>query len=199
MTVRETPAAGYDRVEILDGFRAEVTGRALLLPVENLNTDGIYSGKLTYRDNVSPPEMAAASFANYDPKFDEIAAEGDIVVAGRNFGTGSSREQAVTCLAHRGIRCVIAASFSQTYKRNAFNNGFLVIDSPRLYDAMYEQLAEPLAATIPGPDITIDFAASVVRFDGRLLPFAPLSTVAQELIVAGGAESLVRSRADGST
>ena len=189
----DAPLRRSEPVEILDGFPAEITGRALLLPVDNLNTDGIYSGTLTYRDDVTPAQMAAASFANYDPGFNEIAAAGDIVVAGRNFGTGSSREQAATCLAHRGIRCVIAASFSQTYKRNAFNNGFLVLDSPDLYDAMHAKLANR-GATIAGPTLTLDFTTSQVVLDGEPFAFSPLSAVAQELIAAGGAEALVRGR-----
>ncbi len=188
------PGTAPAQVEIVDGFPESVSGRALLLPVDNLNTDGIYSSKLTYRDDVTPAEMAAASFGNYDPRFNDLAAEGDIVVAGRNFGSGSSREQAATCLVHRGIRCVIAASFSQTYKRNAFNNGFLVIDSPQLYDALHGRFGDSVDATIPGPTIAIDFPSSRITLDGERYPFSPLSTVAQELIVAGGAENLVRQR-----
>jgi homoaconitate hydratase len=192
--VNEPAGRAGATAEIADGFPARITGRVLLLPIDNLNTDGIYSGKLTYRDDVAPQEMAAASFANYDPKFNEIAREGDIVVAGRNFGTGSSREQAATCLAHRGLRCVIAASFSQTYKRNAFNNGYLVLDSPELYDALHGRLAERGDPTIAGPEITIDFTTSRIRLDDLVLSFSPLSTVAQTLIVAGGAENLVQSQ-----
>ncbi len=59
-------------------------------------------------------------------------APGDVIVSGFNFGTGSSREQAVTCLKAKGIPLVIAASFSQTYLRNAYNNGFLCIEVPEL-------------------------------------------------------------------
>ena len=125
-------AAGDESIEILDGFPQRVRGRAIWLPIDNLNTDGIYAGDLTYRDNVSDEEMAAACFANYDPKFREIGRAGDIIISGRNFGTGSSREQAATCLQKRGIPCVIAASFSETYKRNAFNNGFVVFECPEL-------------------------------------------------------------------
>ncbi len=195
-SIRVNDDRGRDRrrLEIVEGFPATIAGRALLLPVDNLNTDGIYAGTLTYRDDVPPAEMAAAAMANYDPQFQKIAREGDIIVAGRNFGTGSSREQAATCLAHRGIRCVIAASFNQTYSRNAFNNGYLVIESPELYDTLHERLAPRGGATIPGPEITIDFAGSAVTCEGRTFTVAPLSTVAQELIVAGGAEAVVRRR-----
>ncbi|MHC4416744.1 MAG: homoaconitase [Planctomycetota bacterium] len=192
-----TPGPAAGPVEIIEGFPAAITGRVLLLPVDNLNTDGIYASTLTYRDDVTPQEMAAAAMANYDPGFDEIAREGDIILAGRNFGTGSSREQAATCLACRGLQCVIAASFSQTYKRNAFNNGFLVIESPDLYDALHPRYADRGQATIPGPTITLEFKASRITVDGGTLAFSPLSTVAQELIVAGGAENLVKQRLAG--
>ncbi|MDY7109799.1 MAG: homoaconitase [Planctomycetota bacterium] len=196
-------------VEIIDGFPKKVTGRALWLPVDNLNTDGIYSGKMTYRDDVTEEEMAAASMANYDPKFNEIAREGDVIVAGRNFGTGSSREQAATCLKLRGIRCVIAASFSETYKRNAFNNGFIVLECPELSGHLRAESGAGAGApspqaplpggegsepTIVGPDLEIDYERSVIACDGREFGFSPLSTTAQQLIIAGGAENLVRER-----
>ena len=188
ITAREASAA-----DILDGFPAAITGRVLYLPVDNLNTDGIYSGKLTYRDSVTPEEMAAASMANYDPQFNDLARDGDVIVAGRNFGTGSSREQAATCLKLRGIQCVIAASFSQTYKRNAFNNAFLVFESAELAEHL-EGESGGGEATIVAGDIAIDFTTGVIAYDNHEFTFAPLSTVAQELIVAGGAENVVRER-----
>lgn len=190
-------------VEIIEGFPSKVTGRALWLPIDNLNTDGIYSGKLTYRDDVPPEEMAAASFNNYDPNFVKIARSGDVVIAGRNFGTGSSREQAATCLKHFGIPCVIAHSFSETYKRNAFNNGFVVFECPELVEWMRnrsssngeaEAARQQQGATIVGPDIEIDYQRSIITCDGRQFSFPPLSVVAQELVVAGGAENMVRRR-----
>ncbi len=194
MTVNETPGPPPPAVQIIGGFPTSITGRLLLLPADNLNNAGIYAGTLTYRDDVSDEEMAAAAMANYDPKFNEVAKRGDILLCGRNFGSGSSREQAATCLVSRGIRCVIAASFSQTYKRNAFNNGFLVIESPDLYDAFTARLQERHQATIPGPTATIHFARSRITVDGESFPCASVSKVAQELIAQGGAENVVRSR-----
>lgn len=183
-------------VDIIDGFPRLLTGRALWLPIDNLNTDGIYAGDLTYRDNVTDEEMATACFANYDPNFKDIGQAGDIVISGRNFGTGSSREQAATCLQKRGIPCVIAASFSETYKRNAFNNGFVVFECPELVDWLVEKHggpggAKPQAATVVGPNIQVDYARSVIVCDGREFSFPPLSAIAQELVVAGGAENVV--------
>ncbi len=196
------PQAADGSVEILEGFPQRLRGRALFLPIDNLNTDGIYAGDLTYRDNVTEEEMAAACFANYDPKFKDIGRAGDIIIAGRNFGTGSSREQAATCLQKRGIPCVIAASFSETYKRNAFNNGFVVFECPDLVEWFRAQAAKPRDSrpweapagsdqTIIGPEIDIDYERSVVICDGRAFPFPPLSVIAQELVIAGGAEAVV--------
>jgi homoaconitate hydratase len=182
------------KLEIVAGFPARVSGRLLWLPVDNLNTDGIYSGKLTYRDDVTPDEMAMASFENYDPNFKSIGRKGDVVVAGRNFGTGSSREQAATCLVHRGIPCVIAYSFSETYKRNAFNNGFVVFECPELFEHLRGQFKEGTDKTIVAGAIEIDYQASMLSYDNRSFHFPALSTVAQELVVAGGAEELVKRR-----
>jgi homoaconitate hydratase len=187
-------AGGGASVDILDGFPAKVTGRALFMDKDNLNTDGIFAGKWTYKDDMTPEEMAGVVFENYDEKFGDVYARGDIVVSGRNFGSGSSREQAATALNYRGIPCVIAASFSQTYKRNAFNNGFPVFECPGLVDHLKVQLAGGDKPTVVGPEIEIDFGASVVRCDGKEFAFPPLGTVPQGLIVAGGAENLVRRR-----
>jgi homoaconitate hydratase len=192
-------------VEVIDGFPAEVRSRIIWLPIDNLNTDGIYSGKLTYRDDVPPAEMAAASFNNYDPNFVKIARSGDVVVSGRNFGTGSSREQAATCLQHFGIPCVIAHSFSETYKRNAFNNGFVVFECPELVAwcrsalAPHAHAGSAKALTVVGPDIVIDYRSSTISCDGKTFAFPPLSVVAQELVVAGGAENVVKKRLASAT
>jgi homoaconitate hydratase len=158
-----------------------------------LNTDGIYAGKHTYRDDMTPEQMAAVTFENYDPNFNALYQKGDLVVAGFNFGTGSSREQAATALKYKGIPCVIAGSFSETYKRNAFNNGFVVFECPELVTHLRAMLSNR-AATAVGPEITIDYAKSILTVDGKSFAFPPLSPAAQELIVAGGAENLVARR-----
>lgn len=186
--------------EILDGFPQRVTGRALYLPLDNLNTDGIYGKDVTYRDDITREQQGQHAMLNYDPEFQKIAQDGDVIVGGRNFGSGSSREQAATALASRGIKLVIAATVGQTYSRNAYNNGFIVIECPELTDALAARFAGKVAAgtrTIPGPEITVDFAASTVSCDGTGYPFGALSTTAQELVVAGGSEALVGARLAG--
>src|SRR5256885_14873778 len=180
-------------VQIMEGFPSSVRGRVLFIDKDNLNTDGIYAGKHTYRDDMTPEQMAAVTFANYDPNFNTLYQKGDVVVAGFNFGTGSSREQAATALKFKGIPCVIAGSFSETYKRNAFNNGFVVFECPELVTHLRDTLTNR-PATAVGPEITIDYAKSVLSLDGKSFAFPPLSPAAQELVVAGGAEKLVASR-----
>ena len=184
-------------VQIMEGFPSSVRGRILFIDKDNLNTDGIYAGKHTYRDDMTPDQMAAVTFENYDPNFNSLYQMGDVVVAGFNFGTGSSREQAATALKFKGIPCVIAGSFSETYKRNAFNNGFVVFECPELVTHLRDKLTDR-APTAVGPEITIDYAKSILSVDGKSFPFPPLSPAAQELIVAGGAEKLVASRLRGS-
>jgi homoaconitate hydratase len=180
-------------VKIISGFPESVHGRVLFLDKDNLNTDGIYGSKHTYRDDMTPEEMAAVTFENYDPNFNILYRKGDVVVGGLNFGSGSSREQAATALKFKGIPCVIAASFSETYKRNAFNNGFVVFECPDLVTHLRTSLTNPAPSTV-GPEITIDYGKSILTMDGKSFPFPPLSPAAQELIVAGGAENLVASR-----
>ena len=107
--------------------------------------------------------MAKVVMENYDPQFAARTRAGDVVVSGFNFGTGSSREQAVTCLKAKGIPLVIAASFSQTYLRNAYNNGFLCVEVPELVKKLRQQFAKEIAAKektiIPGEEIDIDFTS----------------------------------------
>ncbi len=143
---------------------------------------------------MTPEEMAAVTFGNYDPNFNALYQKGDIVVGGLNFGSGSSREQAATALKFKGIPCVIAASFSETYKRNAFNNGFVVFECPELVTHLRDIPRLRDAPTTVASEINIDYGQSIVTFDGKSFAFPPLSPAAQELIVAGGAENLVASR-----
>src|ERR1700674_4811453 len=180
-------------VEIIDGFPSSVRGRVLFVDKDNLNTDGIYGSKHTYRDDMKPEEMAAVTFENYDPNFNTLYQKGDVVVGGLNFGSGSSREQAATALKFKGIPCGIAASFSETYKRNAFNNGFVVFECRELVTHLRASLKNGAPTTVAS-EIDIDYAKSTLTIDGKSSFFPPLSPATQELIVSGGAENLVAAR-----
>ena len=191
------PATTAELVEILPGFPAALEGRLVFLPQDNLNTDGIYGKDYTYRE-LPREEMARVVMENYDPAFATRVATGDVVVGGFNFGTGSSREQAVTALQAKGIPLVIAGSFSQTYLRNAFNNGFLCIETPAFVQRLKTMLGESLTAgertVIPGDVVAIDFTASTLTYRGECFPFPALGSVPQSLVIAGGVEELVRQR-----
>ncbi|MCB1184479.1 homoaconitase [bacterium] len=194
------PAGGAAATDILDGFPAGIEGRLVYLPKDNLNTDGIYSKDWTYREDVTKEKMAEVVMENYDPQFAGRIAPGDVLVAGYNFGTGSSREQAATALQAAGIPLVIAGSYSQTYLRNAINNGFVCVECPPLIDALAAHHAgrgESERTIIDGDAIALDFASSTVRWNGREFRFTPLGTPVQEVIVAGGVENMVRAALEG--
>jgi homoaconitate hydratase len=186
-----------ERVAIQPGFPERIEGRLVLLPQDNLNTDGIYGKDYTYRD-LTRDEMAAVVMENYDPTFRQLVQPGDVLVGGYNFGTGSSREQAATALQAAGIPLVIAGSFSQTYLRNAFNNGFVCIECRELVDNMRAQHSDSIAAgdltIVPGDLIEIDFSIGSVALRGEEYSFPPLGSVPQSLVVAGGIENLVKRR-----
>ena len=187
-----------ETVDILPGFPARHRGRLVFCPQDNLNTDGIYGKDFTYREDLSPAEMAAVVMRNYDPEFAAQVREGDVLVGGFNFGTGSSREQAATALKFRGIALVVAGSFSQTYLRNAYNNGFACVECPALVRRLKERFADEVAAKtptlIPGEELDIDFASGTITLAGESFRFPPLGRVPQALIVAGGIENQVRGR-----
>jgi homoaconitate hydratase len=190
--------ATAERVEILPGFPERVRGRLVFIPQDNVNTDAIYGKDYTYRDDVTPETMAKVAMENYDPQFSSRTRAGDVIVSGFNFGTGSSREQAVTCLKAKGIPLVIAASFSQTYLRNAYNNGFLCVEVPELVKRLRAQFAREIAekekTIIPGTEIDIDFTSGVISWQGRKFTFPPLGSVPQSLVIAQGVENLVAKR-----
>jgi homoaconitate hydratase len=194
----EAPVRDPEEVEILSGFPTKLSGRLVFTPADNLNTDGIYSKDYTYREGMTPEEMARVVMENYDPSFAEKAQAGDILVGGWNFGTGSSREQAATALQARGIALVLAGSFSQTYLRNAYNNGFVCIECPELVSRLKEELwvhVEGGTPTIiPGESLEVDFSRGIVSFRNEGFRFPPLGSVPQSLVVAGGSEALVRRK-----
>ena len=197
-------AEGKETVEIVDGFPTELQGRWALVPADNLNTDGIFGKDYMYREDTTPQMMAQVAMANYDPDFGRKVNAGAILVGGYNFGTGSSREQAVTALQHKGIALVIAGSFSQTYLRNAFNNGFLCIECAPLVDHLRAAFVDgavkpPRTIVSDAPDadadmLTVRFATATLVWRGQSFGFTPIGPVPQSLVAAGGVENLARKQ-----
>ncbi len=141
---------------------------------DNVNTDVIFAGKYTY--NIMPPEeMAKHALEDLDPEFAKNVKPGDVVVAGKNFGCGSSREQAAACLRFAGVQAVVAKSFARIYYRNAINLGLPVLQSAEAADALKA-----------GDEVEIDFAAAKIRSVGREWSFPPYPPAVLGIIEAGG-------------
>ena len=189
---KESVAAG--KVKILKDFPAEIQGELVFCHQDNLNTDGIYPGKYTYQDDITPEQQAKVVMENYDPEFGKLAKDGDILVGGFNFGTGSSREQAATALKYRGIRLVLAGSFSETYKRNALNNGFLAIEAPELVTDLKNKFGKDKLTVRTGISAAIDFAGSTLTTGDKGYSLSPVGAAAQELVIDGGLENWVKKR-----
>ncbi len=179
-------------VKIINGFPPQVEGEIIFCNQDNLNTDGIYPGKYTYNDDMTPQQQAEVVMENYDPDFRSIVKSGDIVVGGFNFGTGSSREQAATALKYKGIRLVVAGSFNDIYKRNALNNGFLVIECPELINDLEQKFGKDKLTVKTGITIKINFEDSTLSTIDKTYSIGTVGVAAQELIVTGGLEEWVK-------
>jgi homoaconitate hydratase len=181
-------------IEMAKGFPKEIEGDFIFCPQDNLNTDGIYPGKYTYNESISLEEQAKVCMENYDPEFVKIAKSGDILVGGYNFGTGSSREQAATSLKAKGIQCLLSGSFSETYKRNAINNGFLVIELPELVNYFKDLFGTSTLTVSTKFKGKINFVNSTVTVNGKVFSFLPIGTIAQDMIVVGGLENWINQQ-----
>ncbi len=179
-------------VKIIEGFNPVVEGELIFCPQDNMNTDGIYPGKYTYNDDMTPQQQAEVVMENYDPEFVKITKAGDILVGGFNFGTGSSREQAATALKYKGIQLVVAGTFNETYKRNALNNGYLLIECPQLVKDLKAKYGKDKLTIKSGMSVKIDFENSTLTFDNKTYTIDPVGEAAQELIVTGGLEEWVK-------
>ena len=143
--------------DILPGFPERVTGEIVWCNGDNINTDGIYPGKYTYDDafSSSTEKMATVVMENYDTEFAKIAKAGDILVAGFNFGCGSSREQAATAILAKKIPLVVAGSFGNIFGRNSINNALMGVEVPKLIERLRETFDNAPATpsgTITEPD-----------------------------------------------
>jgi len=141
---------------------------------DDINTDVIFPGKYTYQP-MEPVEMAEHAMEDLDPSFAKEVKEGDVIVAGANFGCGSSREQAATCLKAAGISAVIAKSFSRIFFRNAINNGLPVIELQEGIDTMKK-----------GDTVAIDFENGLVTYEGNTYHFPALPVEVLAILEDGG-------------
>jgi 3-isopropylmalate/(R)-2-methylmalate dehydratase small subunit len=140
---------------------------------DDVNTDVIFPGKYTYSIS-DPKEMARHALEDLDPAFALQVQPGDIIVAGKNWGCGSSREQAVICLKQAGVGAIVARSFARIYFRNCINHALPIVT------------CAAAAGVAPGDEITIDFAAGTVTTPGGVYTFPPLSPEVLEILEDGG-------------
>lgn len=141
---------------------------------DDVNTDVIFAGKYTYtiKDRA---EMAKVALEDLDPTFAKNAQPGDIIVAGKNWGCGSSREQAAVCLKEKGIGAIIAKSFARIHYRNCLNEGLPIIISSEIQDLVKS-----------GDEVEIDFDKGEITADGKTLKFPPYPEFVQGLVNDGG-------------
>lgn len=142
---------------------------------DDVNTDVLFPGKYTYtiKDRA---EMALHALEDLDPDFNKNAAPGEIIVGGKNFGCGSSREQAVICIKERGIAAIIAKSFARIFYRNCLNEGLPIIICPEAVDAIEA-----------GEQIEIDFDnGKITTGKGQAFSIPPYPEFVKGLIEDGG-------------
>jgi 3-isopropylmalate/(R)-2-methylmalate dehydratase small subunit len=150
---------------------------------DNVDTDVIIPAR--YLTTTDERELAAHALEDLDPSFSSSVRPGDVVVAGANFGSGSSREHAPIALAAAGVSAVVAASFARIFFRNAINTGLAIVTCP-----------DAVAETKGGDEVEVDVAAGVVRNLTRDLSWRaePLPDFVMDIVRAGGLVEWVRAR-----
>ncbi|WP_461211568.1 3-isopropylmalate dehydratase small subunit [Desulfocurvus sp. DL9XJH121] len=150
---------------------------------DNVDTDVIIPAR--FMNDSSPEHLGKHCMADISPGFAKETKPGDILVAGRNFGCGSSREHAPIALIAAGISCVVAASFARIFYRNAFNMGLPILECPEAHENLKQ-----------GDALELDLAAGLVKCPGRGLSFTsrPVPEFMRDLVAQGGLIPYVRSQ-----
>ncbi len=145
--------------------------------IDNIDTDMIFHNRYLYITDMK--EMGNYAFSNLPgwEDFPKKAKPGDILVVGRNFGAGSSRQQAVDCFIALGISAIIGESFGAIYKRNVINSGLPLIEAPGIFNSGLKS----------GDTVEINLETGEILRDGKLVFKAkPMSKVALDIYDAGG-------------
>ena len=133
-----------------------ISGKAWVFG-DNIDTDAIYPGR--YLHILDQSEMAAHAFEFIKPNFVKNVEMDDIIIAGRNFGCGSSREHAVLCLKENGIGAVIALSFARIFYRNAINCALPVLT----FDIEESRIVEIYSSIFDGDEVDLDIPVGVLE------------------------------------
>lgn len=153
----------------------------------DINTDLIIPAR--YLNTSDPRELALHCMEDADPGFPAKVRPGDILVAGKNFGCGSSREHAPIAIKAAGISCVIAASFARIFYRNAINIGLPILESPEAASAIKNN------ETI---EVDLDSGRISDLTNGQVFRATPFPPFMQDLIQTGGLIEYVKSRLGGN-
>jgi len=149
---------------------------------DGVNTDVIFPGKYTYTIS-DPAQMGQYALEDLDPTFAVKVQPGDVIVAGKNWGNGSSREQAVISLKVAGISAVIAESFGRIWYRNAINQGLLALTCP-----------EAVAVLQKGDQVTIHLETGQIISNRGVFTFPPFPETVQAILADGGLIPHLRAR-----
>ena len=172
------------KVDISDGDNRYDEGTWNYSDVDNLNTDQMFAGNLTYSVKSSEPDKIMPHlFKGFDDSFTERVNAGDIIVAGLNFGCGSSREHPAVGLSHAGVKAVICKSVNRIFYRSSVNQGLPIILLPAAVDA-YKQ----------GDRVEIDFERGVVSVNEKEFAFAPLPSKLMSIFEAKGLVNYVKNK-----
>ena len=147
---------------------------------DNVNSDIIIAGR--YLIYIEPVQLAEHAFEMLGEGFPAKLRNFDILVAGRNFGCGSAREQASTAIKGLGVKAVVAASFARTFYRNAINDGLPIVECPAVYDAVNE-----------GDEIRIDLAKGVISHAGKTHEFQQMPESVGRILELGGLAAYLKS------
>jgi 3-isopropylmalate/(R)-2-methylmalate dehydratase small subunit len=150
---------------------------------DDINTDEIIPAR--YLSLTDPAKLAEHVMEDADPEFPSKVRQGDIIIAGKNFGCGSSREHAPVAIKGSGIACVIAKSFARIFFRNSFNMGLLILESPSAVDGTKE-----------GERLEVDPDKGSIRnaSTGESFNVMPIPPFMKELLQHGGLIAHIKAR-----
>jgi 3-isopropylmalate dehydratase small subunit len=147
---------------------------------DNVNSDIIIAGR--YLIYIEPADLAKHAFEMLGEGFPDKLRQYDILVAGRNFGCGSAREQASTAIKGLGIKAVVAASFARTFYRNAINDGLTIVESPQIYAAVSE-----------GDTLNIDLAGGTIAHADKEYAFPQIPDSVRKILELGGLANYLKA------
>ena len=150
---------------------------------DNVDTDVIIPAR--YLNSFDAKELASHAMVDIDPTFASTVEKGDIIVAGQNFGCGSSREHAPLCLKTAGVKCVIAKSFARIFYRNSINIGFPIMECEEAADKIEK-----------GDEVEVDFSTGVItnKTKNETYQSQPFPEFLQKMIDVDGLVNYVNSK-----